>query len=121
MEATWSEKKRKGVGEVGMADDLFIRYWSGYRKDAVRDIGGIPDLLTEAQVLWIEWKRLMPSKRGKTWGRATQAAIHQKAWHALERSRGALTWIGGEDFPASIEGFREHYKKSGLMRRNILS
>lgn len=106
-----------GFGEVGMADYLYIRYWAGYRPGRVEDIGNERDLLAEAQVLWIEWKRLLPSKRGKTWGRATRAAIHQRAWHTLERKRGALTLIAGEDFPCTIEGFRDWYAKSGLQRR----
>lgn len=118
MEQNFSEKKRKTVGEPGMADDLFIRYGPGVlpetghiSSDAWRMIGGC------AQVMWVEWKRLLPVKRGKTWGRATKASNEQKAWHALERSRGALTLIAGEDFPASVDGFRDFYKASGLARR----
>lgn len=114
MEQNFSEKKRKTVGEPGMADDLFIRYaWIGCNKS--------PEFQgwhrEDAQALWVEWKRLLPVKRGKTWGRATKASNEQKAWHALERSRGALTLIAGEDFPASVDGFRDFYKASGLARR----
>jgi hypothetical protein len=56
-------------------------------------------------VLWIEFKALkgQPSKA-------------QLDWHAKERARGALTWIAGVDFPASVEGFRAHYLASGLAR-----
>jgi hypothetical protein len=57
-------------------------------------------------VLWVEFKR------GKE-----KAGSHQVAWHAKERARGALTWIANEDFPATVDGFRSHYEKSGLMRR----
>lgn len=106
----------KGFGEPGMADHLYIRYGPGFKAapDIRRSI--VP---TDADVLWIEWKRLRPSKNGKTWGRATKAAIHQKAWHVLERKRGGLTLIAGEDFPASIEGFQDWYRKSGLQRRHV--
>lgn len=88
-----------GVQEPGMADDLFIRYESN-QVQADNDNWG------QALVIWVEWKR----KTGK-------AAEHQKWWHAAERARGALTLIAGEDFVASIEGFRAWYFKSGLRRR----
>lgn len=112
----------KGFGEPGMADDLFIRYDDfGEPIATSATLAGVPALAVAslAQVLWIEWKRLLPSKRGKVWGRATRAAIHQKAWHVLERRRGGLTLIAGEDFPASIEGFQDWYGKSGLQRRRV--
>lgn len=125
MEATYSEKKRKGVGESGMADDLFIRYRAEFA-----DGSDAYDLMADgtAQVLWCEWKRLVASpervRRNTTlkqkWPRSTQAAIHQRAWIVLERKRGALVWLAGEDFEASVDGFRDHYRKSGLMRREIL-
>lgn len=89
-----------GVQEPGMADDLFIRYPPGVPMEC----------RILAEVLWVEWKK----KGGK-------AADHQTAWHTLERKRGALTLIAGEDFPASIEGFRTWYKTSGLMRKRIIS
>jgi hypothetical protein len=108
----------KGFGEPGMADDLFIRYlftveswqaeYSGFDRST-------------AEVLWVEWKRLRPSKRGYTWGKATKAAIHQQAWHALERKRGALTLIAGEDFQATTDGFIAWYRESGLMRNKIVN
>ena len=90
-----------GVQEPGMCDDLFIRYgayFAGQRDGAVSSV---------CQVIWIEWK----AKRG----------VHgdkQRAWQALERARGALVWVAKVDFPASIEGFQEWYRKSGL-RRNV--
>jgi hypothetical protein len=31
-----------------------------------------------------------------------------------------MTWIANEDFPATVNGFREHYAQSGLMRRSDL-
>lgn len=119
MEAMYSEKKRKGVGEPGMADDLFLRYW--YPDNLHNDTRPI------GEIFWIEWKRLVPTplreRRNNTlkqkWPRSTQAAVHQKAWHALERKRGALTLIAGEDFVASVDGFRDWYKTSGLMRNKV--
>jgi hypothetical protein len=96
-----SDRQRgKGFGELGMADRLYIRYPRGERT-----------FKTFAQVLWIEWKRI--DKQGKT----TKATALQKSWHEAERARGALTWIAGEDFPASIEGFIEFYQASVLKRR----
>lgn len=85
----------KGFGELGMADDLFVRYANDnpYRR-------------VWAEVLWIEFK----GPRGK-------AAEHQREWIANERRRGALVWLGGEDFPATPEGFKAHYIASGLARR----
>jgi hypothetical protein len=92
----------KGFGEKGMGDALFIRYEH-------------PALFVDlkpgqAQVLWCEFKA--PG------GRLSAA---QKLWHQVERSRGALTWIAGQDFPASIEGFIEFYEKSGLQRRKPIT
>src|SRR6185436_3990348 len=90
----------KGFGELGMADHLYIRYhyqagfYDGYRVDA--------------QVLWVEFK----SAKGKP-------AKHQTEWHMKGRARGALTWIAGVDFPASVAGFVEHYRKSGLNRGRV--
>lgn len=95
-----SDKSRgKGFGELGMADRLYIRY------EAWR-----PSVLSLHEVMWIEWKRTV---RGKP----TKATAHQQAWHQAERARGALTLIAGEDFPATIEGFREWYRSSGLQGR----
>ena len=87
----------RGFGEKGMPDLLAIRYNSIERDGTVRD-----------QIMWIEWK----SATGK-------ASKHQKLWHAAERARGALTLIAGEDFPASIEGFKEFYRSSGLNRGRV--
>ena len=95
----------KGFGEVGMADHLYIRYGLSNPFD--------PENASQAEVLWIEYKRL---NRG---GKPTKAANNQRDWHKGERARGALTLIAGEDFPATIEGFQDWYRKSGLMRRNL--
>jgi len=88
----------KGFGELGMADDLYIRYNDVFRNCV-------------AEVMWIEWKRL----RGK---KATKAAQHQKDWHVLERKRGAVTLIAGENFIATFDGFLAWYRASGLMRNS---
>lgn len=92
-----------GVQEPGMADDLFIRY-------RFTDPWNTAEFRAQTEAMWIEWK----SKRGV-------AGDHQRAWQRLERKRGALVLLAGEDFPASIEGFRDWYKASGLMRKRILS
>jgi hypothetical protein len=39
--------------------------------------------------------------------------------NAYLRARGALTLIAGEDFPASVDGFRCWYAASGLRRRPL--
>jgi hypothetical protein len=95
-----------GFGELGMADHLYIRYGSE-TPAKMREF--MPGDETWAQVMWVEWKKL----KGK-------AEPHQRIWIELERKRGALVLLAGEDFPASIEGFRAFYKTSGLMRRRIL-
>lgn len=104
MEQQWSEKKRKSVGERGMADVLAVRY-NGCLKSPPTSNG---------EVIWLEFKRTT----GKS-GRPTKAAPHQKIWHRDERLRGALTLIAGEDFPASTDGFIAWYRGSGLMRQRI--
>ncbi len=60
--------------------------------------------------MWIEWKR----ERRR---RATKPTEIQMLWHQAERARGAFTLIAGVDFPATIEGFRDWYRASGLQRR----
>lgn len=102
MEQNFSEKKQKSVGESGMPDRLYIRYW-----DYPPKRGG-------GEILWIEWKRLDGKK-------ATVTSQAQKDWILIERSRGALLWVAGEDFPSTIEGFREFYKTSGCMIHKILT
>ena len=91
-----------------MPDRLYIRpIWIGEPKFIAYSGAG-------AEVLWIEWKRMKGNK-------ATETSQSQKDWILLERKRGALIWVPGEDFPATLKGFREHYKNSGLMRHPILS
>lgn len=94
-----SDRKRgTGFGEVGMADSMFIRYLDPADFEEV-------EKKRWAEVIWCEWK----SAKGKP-------AKKQLEWHQKERARGALTLIAGCDFPASVEGFRNWYKNSGLMR-----
>ncbi len=101
-----SDRSRaKGFGEKGMADHLYIRYIDP----------SFPERLhIMAEVLWVEWKRLERN------GKPTLAAPHQRLWQAAERKRGALVLLAGEDFPATIEGFQEWYRNSGLLRRQGL-
>ncbi len=91
----------KGFGELGMADHLYIRYEKSWDKEWA-------PAMCDAQVLWIEFK----SAKGKP-------SKDQTKWHTIERARGALTWIASEDFPASVAGFVEHYRKSGLNRGRV--
>ncbi len=85
----------KGFGEPGMADRLFMRY------------GVTP----AAEVLWIEFKRIRPGHKAPT-----KPTPLQMQWHTHERALGAMTWIAGVDFEATIEGFIHHYNQSGLAR-----
>lgn len=94
FEQQFSEKKRKTVGERGMPDVLAIRYGPRMPKEVPIECR----ILHE--VIWIELKTPR--------GRASEA---QKYWIALERDRGALVWLAGEDFPATIEGFIAHYRR----------
>jgi len=89
----------KGFGEEGMADYLYIRYHY-----LARDLVNRP----AAEVLYVEYKR--PG------GRVTP---QQQMWHIAERQRGALTLIAGEDFEATVDGFLDWYRKSGLARRDF--
>ena len=92
----------KGFGEPGMADHLYIRY------EPVNPGEEMDCMSANTEILWIEFK----SAKGKP-------AKHQTEWHTKERARGALTWIAGVDFPASVAGFVEHYRKSGLNRGRV--
>ncbi len=106
-----SDRSRgKGFGEIGMADLLVLRYrpWPVEWHD---ENGWHPKVQCQAEVIWLELKRIDAK------GRTTKATPAQKLWHQAERARGALVWVAGEDFEASIEGFCNFYKASGLMRR----
>lgn len=95
---TSDRARGKGFGELGMPDYLYLRYWAGYRPGAVHDIDGAPDLLSETQCLWIEFKR-----KGK------KAQDHQRDWHDTERRRGALVLVVDD-----IDEFMTLYAQSGL-------
>ncbi len=107
----------KGFGEVGMADHLFIRYETirycptcGRNCHDYETCGQCHETPERkpwmSGVMWIEFK----SAKGKP-------AKHQLEWHQKERARGAMTLIAGVDFPASVEGFKQFYRNSGLQRR----
>lgn len=90
--------KGKGFGELGMADHLFMRPFESHL---------VPRIAHPiCSVLWVEFKV-----------GAKKADKHQVEWHAKERAKGFMTWIANEDFPATLDGFREKYASSGLMRR----
>ena len=99
-----SDKSRgTGFGEKGMADHQYTRYACRVEPSATNEAAR-----ALSETLWIEYK----SAKGKP-------AKHQTEWHTKERARGALTWIAGVDFPASVAGFVEHYRKSGLNRGRV--
>lgn len=96
----------KGFGEIGMADCLYIRHHVPitWLVPLARDTM----YRTIAQVMWIEWKT-----------RGGKMSMPQKIWHSVERDRGALTLIAGQDFETSIEGFISWYRASGLNRGKV--
>ncbi len=95
-----------GVSEKGIPDRIYIRYEGNAYREGLRPLPVGDVLIVRAEVLWVEHKK-----------RGGKSAQHQKAWHAAERARGALVWLAGEEFPATIEGFQAHYMASGLNRR----
>ncbi len=60
---------------------------------------------TGCEVMWIEFK----SSKGKL-------QKHQLEWITKERARGALVVVAGMEFGASVDGFRDWYRNSGLCR-----
>lgn len=103
METVSRKEWGKYTGEPGMPDILAIRYVN------TAFTGSGDDIRALSEVMWVEGKR----PRGIV-------APNQRLWHSVERERGALVWVAGEDFEASVDGFLEHYRKSGLMRMEIL-
>ena len=97
FEYGFDERSKKTHGEPGMPDLLCIRY---FNSNKLAKAG--------AAVLWIELKSV-----------AGELAGEQAIWHFAERGAGATTWIAGVDFPPTIDGWLEHYRKSGLNRRPI--
>jgi hypothetical protein len=93
-----------GVQERGMADDLFIRYTIPWI-----DAAPVGNDTAFTETMWVEWK----ARKG----------VHgdkQREWQAGERARGALVVVAKVDFPATIEGFQDWYRKSGLARNYSL-
>jgi hypothetical protein len=93
---------KRRVGEVGMADMLFIRYeYEPCRGEECSGERCFPRDIGKAMVLWCEFKRPGGKLRPD-----------QLAWHAAERARGALVLVID-----SIEAGRAWYDQSGLRRR----
>ena len=94
-EMTVQREFGRAVGESGMPDALFLRYWQpDHLHNDTRPIG---------EMLWIEMKA--PGKPLKT---------HQRDWADAERKRGALVLKVD-----SIDDFKSWYRNSGL-NRNML-
>ncbi len=92
------------AGEMGMPDLLCLRYEFNRLAAGIRPIL-LPEICHfEAQVFWIEVKRL-----------GAKPKPHQLAWHERERALGAEVWVI-DDFDA----FKAKYLESGL-NRNIRS
>lgn len=99
----------KGFGEKGMADHLYIRYRDpAITRDFQTDLPLSIDQIARAEVMWIEHKQ----PKGVV-------ADHQRTWHVAERARGALSLLAGVHFTATVEGFWDWYRASGLMRKDI--
>lgn len=144
MDPVSDASRGKGFGELGMSDDLYLRY-SEDPKGRARLFPEMTESqrLAEADVLWIEWKRAKgepicsncgdaksaPRYMSKhcrqavngrhKYGRAAAGKASQKQldWIAAEQARGALVLLAGVTFPATIEGFQKWYLASGLARR----
>lgn len=147
MDPVSDASRGKGFGELGMSDDIYIRYANDnpYLRTPAGLRGDQPDFKPRqwAEVMWIEWKRpkgdtgtgpcrkcgLRPGDAGSAGPcgrngahnfarpRAGKASKHQAEWIAAERARGALVLLAGVTFPATIEGFQKWYLASGLARR----
>lgn len=85
---------KRRVGEVGMPDQLYIRY-------TYFGISHTSGLRSVAEVMWIEFKA--PSRKPR---------IDQLAWHETEAKQGALVLVVN-----SIDKFLNWYAVSGLQRR----
>ena len=87
----------KGFGTPGMADYEFTRAASS---ETARKEGW-------CQILHVEFK----SRGGKP-------QKHQIEWATQTRAQGFLVWMSSVNFSPSVEGFREFYAQSGLMKRS---
>lgn len=98
-----------GFGGLGMADYQYRRYLygPGGAVDGVCQCG-MREGCACCEILWIEFKKL-----------GGKAAAHQRDWIELERERGALVLLVGEDCPATIQGIQDWYRISGLMRKQL--
>ncbi len=92
-----------GVGELGMADYLFIRYDDDSLEEFNPEYTTAESIQSMARVLWIELKR--PGAKPRP---------DQIAWKEAEERRGALVIVCD-----SIEDFPKWYKASGLQRKAI--
>lgn len=115
MQYSFDKIKKLTLGELGMSDHLFIRYWN---QGDPR--GPVPGHKTRCynptgEILWWEFKRIRHRKGRKP--KATDPEPEQVKWTAAERARGALVWVAGVDHEASIAGAAKHYLESGICRR----
>jgi hypothetical protein len=107
MEPVSRREWGKGTGELGQPDLLAIRYSPGVEVDCVTN-PPTRFFLPLAEVLWCEVKRA-----------GAKAKPHQREWIELERKRGALVLLIGEDVEATTQAFFRWYRDSGLMRKEI--
>ena len=101
-----SDRRRgTGFGAIGFADITAFRPMRVTQLVLIQKFPqGCP-----CEVLFLEFK----SPKGKP-------SKEQLKWHQTQRAMGFATFIAGQDFPASTEGFREFYSASGLQRRGAL-
>lgn len=112
MQHSWDQVKKLELGEPGMPDHLFVRYWN---QGDPR--GPVPGYQTrcynpQAELIWWEFKA---SKRRRK--RKEFLSRDQTLWIQAERARGALIWVAAIDHEATIDGAAQHYLDSGLARR----
>lgn len=95
---------KRRVGEVGMADTLFIRYGVVY---TAPNLG----IKVDGAALWVERRDQVMFIEFKAPGKFMEA--HQRRWADAERARGALVLVVDD-----IDNFMKRwYPESGLQRR----
>ncbi|HXI85319.1 MAG TPA: hypothetical protein VNL17_14655 [Verrucomicrobiae bacterium] len=102
-ELTVQRERGRVVGERGQPDYLFIRY---------QDPAAFEEYEQKrwAEIMWIEFKA---GGEKQKWAQSNSlSAKFQRAWHAAERSRGALVLVVDD-----INSFIEWYMTCGLLRR----